>query len=271
MSKTVRPLIGGIVLVLLALFLPFKEIGIQGEDLNNARLVFYLFAFLLAGNQLIKKALGDLLGERESVREDLSTLSVTILGLLLFFFDYYLYAALLMMAYALILALVDRSEQELEEEEQEEELEEELEEEKPKEPEKKRIFVIAKFFVTKITKANGIFMTERQILRLFYCVMSDLNHPITEAMANKYQELDSKGYEKILASTKNLERKELPSGGRELEMEGRKILVGKKSMMEDLGLDYQEEEGDGYALYLVVDGQFIGSILVQRKTVRYKK
>ncbi len=83
------------------------------------------------------------------------------------------------------------------------------------------------------------------------------NHPISQSLKQCY---DKEINEKLVTKTKEISGK-----GVEALVDGKKVLVGNEKLMQDKKIKYQKIEEVGTPVYVAVDGNFAGSILIADK------
>ncbi|WP_350342793.1 heavy metal translocating P-type ATPase [Proteinivorax tanatarense] len=85
------------------------------------------------------------------------------------------------------------------------------------------------------------------------------NHPIAKSIVKEY----NKEINEALVS----EHREIAGKGVKADVEGHKVIVGKRTFLQDEGIDvkdYQDVDGKG-VVYVAVDGTFVGAILIGDK------
>ncbi len=108
------------------------------------------------------------------------------------------------------------------------------------------------FKVTEINTNNDV--TEEELLKYAAYAESYSNHPIAVSILSAYSEEiikdDIEGYE------------EIPGHGIKAKIDGKWILAGNRKLMDKEKIAYNPVKTIGTAVYVAVDGIFIGSIIV---------
>ena len=106
------------------------------------------------------------------------------------------------------------------------------------------------FNVSKVKTFNDNY-SENDVLELFAIGESFSNHPIAKSILNKF--------EREVDASKVKEYKEISGKGIEYQIDGKKIKIGNKVFA---GIEEIKEETIGTNLYLNVDGETVGSIIL---------
>lgn len=110
------------------------------------------------------------------------------------------------------------------------------------------------FEVQKI-EANG--MTEEELLKLVTYAESYSTHPISLSL--------KKAYGKEIQNQLITKTQELSGRGVIATVEGKDVLVGNVKLMKEKGISYQESKEIGTILYVAIDNQFAGTIIIKDK------
>ncbi|MDW7667336.1 MAG: heavy metal translocating P-type ATPase [Bacillota bacterium] len=111
-----------------------------------------------------------------------------------------------------------------------------------------------KFKVTKVVGVNGF--SKEEVLEYAAYGEAFSNHPIGESIKDKYG--------KEINEEKIRSQKELAGFGIEVEIDGKKILVGNRKLIDIKEISIDEEIKDqGTLVYLAVEGKFAGYILIK--------
>ena len=108
------------------------------------------------------------------------------------------------------------------------------------------------FKVTDLLPADGF--TEEQLLAYAAKAESFSNHPIAKSILSAYG--------KEVAQTATADYKEIPGYGISVDVDGRKVLVGNTKLMDAANISYTICDKAGTKVYVAVDGQNAGCILI---------
>ena len=108
------------------------------------------------------------------------------------------------------------------------------------------------FKVTDLLPADGF--TEEQLLAYAAKAESFSNHPIAKSILSAYG--------KEVAQTATADYKEIPGYGISVDVDGRKVLAGNTKLMDAANISYTICDKAGTKVYVAVDGQNAGCILI---------
>lgn len=106
----------------------------------------------------------------------------------------------------------------------------------------------------KVTKVSPILMTEEGLLRLAAYAESYSTHPIANSIKESYGE--------SIDMTKVSEAEEIAGQGIEISVEGKKVYIGNEKLMKAKNISYVPCEEMGTTVYVAVENNFAGSILI---------
>lgn len=107
----------------------------------------------------------------------------------------------------------------------------------------------------KVTKLNAAGISEAELLRITACAERYSSHPIAQAIRAAYGEDELKD-----ANVTDVE--ELAGLGLKAVVDGAVVYAGNIDLMHSNGISCQEAEQPGTAIYVGVNGKFIGSIIM---------
>jgi Cd2+/Zn2+-exporting ATPase len=108
------------------------------------------------------------------------------------------------------------------------------------------------FTVTEINTMNGL--SNEELLEKAAYVESYSNHPIAVSVVSKYnKEINQNLLSKV---------EEISGHGVKATYQGAEILIGNARLMDKEGIDFQESKSLGSILYIAIDGQYAGNIVV---------
>ncbi|MDT3428172.1 Cd2+/Zn2+-exporting ATPase [Paenibacillus forsythiae] len=108
------------------------------------------------------------------------------------------------------------------------------------------------FKVTEVYPAEGI--AEEELLRLAAYAESHSGHPIAESIVAAYGQ--------PIAAGAVAEYNEISGHGIRAAVEGRIVLAGNARLMAQEGIAFRQWDGIGTIVYLAVDGQYAGSLVI---------
>lgn len=111
--------------------------------------------------------------------------------------------------------------------------------------------------VFKVQKIKPIGYTEQDILRYASYAENFSNHPISLSLKEAYgKEIDEKDI---------LNTQEISGKGVKAKVNGKTILVGNEKLMKDYHIKFQKEEVVGTIIYIAINNEFAGTILIADK------
>lgn len=112
--------------------------------------------------------------------------------------------------------------------------------------------------VFKITKINNkSSMTDDEMIEYMALCESFSNHYIAKSIISSYSKtLDKKRIKK---------HEEIAGYGIKAEIDGKKVIVGNKSLIEKEGIKIQDEKAVGTVVYLAIDNSYVGNIILSDK------
>lgn len=111
--------------------------------------------------------------------------------------------------------------------------------------------------VFKVQKIEAKNISEEELLRMATLAESFSNHPISLSLKEAFGlEIDTKKVTKT---------KEISGQGIEAMIEGKRILVGNEKLMNTYQIPFQRKEEVGTIIYIAIDNNFAGTILISDK------
>ncbi|MGI6684525.1 MAG: heavy metal translocating P-type ATPase [Bacillota bacterium] len=111
------------------------------------------------------------------------------------------------------------------------------------------------FKVTKIRPQDPF--TEEEVLNYAASAEVYSNHPIAQSIINAYTEAS-----KTIDKNEIQEFSEISGLGVKVKYQGQRILAGNHKLMENEGISYEKNPDAGTVVYVAVDTQFAGSIVI---------
>ena len=111
--------------------------------------------------------------------------------------------------------------------------------------------------VFEVQKIEAIGYTEEELLKYTAYTESFSNHPISLSIQQAY----GKEIEKKLVT----EVQEIAGKGISAKVEQKHILVGNKKLLEEYQIPFKQNKDVGTILYIAIEGQFAGTILIRDK------
>lgn len=111
------------------------------------------------------------------------------------------------------------------------------------------------FEVTKIKSLNKK-VTDKRLLELVSSAEEFSNHPIAKAIQNKFGKKSKLKVEKF---------KEFSGGGISCRIADKDILIGNKQLLTDKKIDFEEQKELGTIVYIAIDHQYCGYIVISDK------
>lgn len=108
------------------------------------------------------------------------------------------------------------------------------------------------FKVTSVVGANG--WSEQELLSYAAHAESFSNHPIALSI--------QKEYGKDIETQRLTEQEEIPGQGIRVKIDGKSVLAGNGKLMESGHIDWKPVDALGSVVYLAVDGNFVGYIVI---------
>jgi len=132
------------------------------------------------------------------------------------------------------------------------------------------------FEVTSINAANGF--TEAQVLETAAYAENYSNHPVALSIIKAYCGVNDKNkssgsvntdgsckltdYNELIDSRRLSEYTEIAGFGVSVSLDGKSVLAGNHKLMESKGVSFPESSETGTKVYIAIDGQFAGSIVI---------
>ena len=111
--------------------------------------------------------------------------------------------------------------------------------------------------VFEVQKVNPIGISEDELLKMTAFAENYSNHPIATSI--------KKAYRKEIKNETILKTEELSGLGVEAKIEGKEVLVGNEKLMQEKGISYTKCEDIGTIVYVAIDEQFVGTIVISDK------
>lgn len=111
--------------------------------------------------------------------------------------------------------------------------------------------------VFEVQKVNPIGISEDELLKMTAFAENYSNHPIATSI--------KKAYRKEIENETILKIEELSGLGVEAKIEGKEVLVGNEKLMQEKGISYTKCEDIGTIVYVAIDEQFVGTIVISDK------
>ena len=111
--------------------------------------------------------------------------------------------------------------------------------------------------VFEVQKVNPIGISEDELLKMTAFAENYSNHPIATSI--------KKAYRKEIENETILKIEELSGLGVEAKIEGKEVLVGNEKLMQKKGISYTKCEDIGTIVYVAIDEQFVGTIVISDK------
>ena len=112
------------------------------------------------------------------------------------------------------------------------------------------------FRVTEVLNAAGF--TRDEVLTLGAYAENHSTHPIAVSIKEMYREENGQGIDEEKLS----DIVEVPGKGIKVQMEGRTVLAGNRKLMAEEGISFTEDDKVGTVVYMAVDGQYAGAIVI---------
>ena len=125
------------------------------------------------------------------------------------------------------------------------------------------VFEVQKIVTSKeLGFANSNFEVGKdELLKLVASCENDSNHPIAISIKNEY----NKRYKEKIDGTKISDVQELSGRGMSAVVDSKNVLVGNQKLMEERKIQYVQSTDIGTVLYVAVDGEFVGYIVISDK------
>ena len=125
------------------------------------------------------------------------------------------------------------------------------------------VFEVQKIVTSKeLGFANSNFEVGKdELLKLVASCENDSNHPIAISIKNEY----NKKYKEKIDGTKISDVQELSGRGMSAVVDSKNVLVGNQKLMEERKIQYVQSTDIGTVLYVAVDGEFVGYIVISDK------
>ena len=118
--------------------------------------------------------------------------------------------------------------------------------------------------VFQVAALHPLGMEENKLLELAVYAESFSNHPISLSLQKAYQDrglqLDQ---QKVEALMRDNAFQEIAGYGVKARLDGNMVLVGNDKLMKQEGIAYQQEDAVGTIVYVALNGEFVGSIVIK--------
>ena len=125
------------------------------------------------------------------------------------------------------------------------------------------VFEVQKIVTSKeLGFANSNFEVGKdELLKFVASCENDSNHPIAISIKNEY----NKKYKEKIDGTKISDVQELSGRGMSAVVDSKNVLVGNQKLMEERKIQYVQSTDIGTVLYVAIDGEFVGYIVISDK------
>ena len=114
--------------------------------------------------------------------------------------------------------------------------------------------------VFEVQKINAINISEQELIEIAAYAESYSNHPIALSVR--------KVYGKEIDNNRIADNKEISGLGIEATIDNKKVLVGNQKLMKQYNIEYKECDDIGTILYIAVNNEYVGYILISDKIKR---
>ena len=114
--------------------------------------------------------------------------------------------------------------------------------------------------VFEVQKINAINISEQELIEIAAYAESYSNHPIALSVR--------KVYGKEIDNNRIVDNKEISGLGIEATIDNKKVLVGNQKLMKQYNIEYKECDDIGTILYIAVNNEYVGYILISDKIKR---
>lgn len=114
--------------------------------------------------------------------------------------------------------------------------------------------------VFEVQKINAINISEQELIEIAAYAESYSNHPIALSVR--------KVYGKEIDNNRIADNKEISGLGIEATIDNKKVLVGNQKLMKQYNIEYKECDDIGTILYIAIDNEYVGYILISDEIKR---
>lgn len=119
-----------------------------------------------------------------------------------------------------------------------------------------------KFTVTSVNIAKGNFMGQKQLLKMAAYAEYYSNHPISRSLQEELKKTDPDSYQRMPEEVSDMQIEEIAGFGIKAIMNNDIIYVGNKKLLDQIGVEYTENDDVGTAVYVATDSCYLGNILI---------